>query len=299
MRPLSFFLLGRNISYSASPAMMAAAFTHMGLPHTYELADIAPDDLPATVEYLRTHAAGANVTVPYKRAVAQQCDTLSDVAAQLGAVNTVVVCKGTLHGENTDYVALVREFSALQQAHIDAGGAGFTRAAVLGNGGAAAAVRLALAQADVEVITLARSAGTWEDRARVIPDCDLLVNATPIGTGAALPAGTPPTLNSSPSPASPSSSRDSGTAPDSSPTPESIPVDPALLRRDLAVFDLVYRPTPTPLVAAARARGAAARAGAGMLAEQGRAALQLWLQREVPAEPFLTAVLHDVGASDV
>lgn len=274
MRPLRFYLMGRNISYSASPAMMAAAFTHMGLPHTYELADIAADDLPATVEYLRTHAAGANVTVPYKRAVAQQCDTLSDVAAQLGAVNTVVVREGTLHGENTDYVALVREFASLQQAHIDAGGARFTRAAVLGNGGAAAAVRLALAQADVEVITLARSAGTWEARARMIPACDLLVNATPIGTGVAVPDGTPA-------------------------APDSIPVDPALLRRDLAVFDLVYRPTPTPLVAAARARGAAARAGAGMLAEQGRAALQLWLQREVPAEPFLTAVLHEVGASDV
>ena len=64
-------LLGQGIAYSASPAMMAAAFAALGLPHRYAIADVAPADLPAAVAALRApDVGGANVTTPHKAAVA-------------------------------------------------------------------------------------------------------------------------------------------------------------------------------------------------------------------------------------
>ena len=50
---LRFGLLGQGISYSASPAMMSAAFAALGLPHTYAIRDVTPAELPAAVRALR------------------------------------------------------------------------------------------------------------------------------------------------------------------------------------------------------------------------------------------------------
>ena len=69
--PLRFRLLGSGIAYSASPAMMAAAFAALGLPHTYAIEDVPEDGLDAAVAALRrSDAGGANVTTPWKMAVA-------------------------------------------------------------------------------------------------------------------------------------------------------------------------------------------------------------------------------------
>ena len=88
---LTFRLLGHGIAYSASPAMMTAAFAALGLPHRYVLADVPADELPAAVASLRApDAGGANVTVPHKAAVAAAMDELSEVAREADAVNTVV-----------------------------------------------------------------------------------------------------------------------------------------------------------------------------------------------------------------
>lgn len=252
----TFQLFGHGIAYSASPVIMAAAFDALALPHRYVITDVTGDEFPAALEALRGSHGGANVTVPYKQTAAELVDELSGEAEELGAVNTIEVRGDRLIGHNTDYPAILDELDAL--------GTSFQRAAVLGAGGAAAAVRLALHTRGIEAVTLARRDGTWDDAPDVVPDCDLLINATPIGTQST-----------------------------------ELPVARELLRADLAVFDLVYRPTPTALVAAARELGAPARAGAGMLAGQGRRALEIWIGQAVPADPMLTALLSTLGASHV
>src|SRR4249919_4358053 len=91
MQVLRFELLGRGIGYSASPAMMSAAFRALGLPHTYAIRDVTPEDLPAAVAGLRaSDAGGANVTKPHKAAVARLMDVVSADAEQADAVNCVV-----------------------------------------------------------------------------------------------------------------------------------------------------------------------------------------------------------------
>lgn len=131
-------------------------------------------------------------------------------------------------------------------------------AVVLGAGGASRAAQAALADlgASVEVIDRAH----WDGMAEALERADLLVNATPIGT-----------------------------ASDDSPVPRT------LLRDDLRVLDLVYRPSPTRLVRDARAVGAAARGGAGMLLRQAALSFELWTGGEAPIALMRAALAHELG----
>jgi shikimate dehydrogenase len=252
---LTFRLLGQGISYSASPAMMSAAFQALGLPHRYVLADVRPDDVPATVARLReAEAGGANVTVPHKAAVAALMDEVSDVARAAAAVNTVVRDGDRLVGHNTDMPATVE---AIRRLRPD----GVGQAVVLGAGGVSRAVQLALHQVGVEHVTvLRRSDGSMSRLDTEMATADLLVNATPVGTGS-----------------------------DESPVPA------ARLRPDLAVLDLVYRPSPTRLVRDALALGAPAESGAAILLGQAWRSLELWIDRPAPLEVMRVALHAELG----
>ena len=131
-------------------------------------------------------------------------------------------------------------------------------AVVLGSGGASRAVQAALADRAIEVDVVGRS--RWRDLPSIMAMADMLVNATPIGTAS-----------------------------------DDLPVDPALLRADLAVLDLVYRPSPTRLVREARAAGAEARGGAGMLLRQAMASFRLWTGRDAPAGAMRAALRAELG----
>jgi shikimate dehydrogenase len=252
---LTFRLLGQGIAYSASPAMMAAAFAALELPHRYVLADVPPEAVGATVAALREgDAGGANVTVPHKGAVAALVDELSDPARRAGSVNTVVRDGDRLFGHNTDLPATIEAIARLCPAGVGV-------AVVLGAGGAGRAVGLALADAGAERVTvLRRSDGSMARLAEELAIADLLVNATPVGTGS-----------------------------DESP----VPAD--LLRGDLAVLDLVYRPSPTRLVREARAAGASAEAGAAILLGQAWRSLELWLGCDAPIEAMRRALDAELG----
>jgi shikimate dehydrogenase len=252
---LTFRLLGQGIAYSASPAMMAAAFAELGLPHRYVIEEVAPDGVAAAVERLRDEGVGgANVTVPHKAAVANLVDELSEDAERAGAVNVVARDGRRLLGLNTDLPATVEAIRTLAPAGVE-------HAVVLGAGGAGRAVEVALRDtAAARVTILRRSDGSIATLAHVLASADLIVNATPVGTGS-----------------------------------DESPVDPALLRPDLAVLDLVYRPSPTRLVSDARAMGARAVAGAGILLGQAWRSLELWLGRPAPVEAMRRALGAELG----
>jgi shikimate dehydrogenase len=251
---LRFALLGQGISYSASPAMMAAAFSALGLPHTYGIRDVAPADLPAAVDSLRaSDSGGSNVTLPHKTAVAHLVDDISPDAVAADAVNVVVRDADRLIGHNTDLPAIVDELRLLRPD-------GLGRVVLLGGGGAARAVELAVQRLDGTLVRVVRADGSWARMPEILGDADLVINATPIGTNA-----------------------------DESPVPAE------LLRPDLAVFDLVYRPSPTRLVREARAVGARARAGGGMLLGQAYRSLELWLPVLAPLEAMRQALRESVG----
>jgi shikimate dehydrogenase len=251
---LRFGLLGQGVGYSASPAMMAAAFAALDLPHTYAIRDVSPADLPAAVAALRAaDAGGSNVTTPHKAAVADLVDEISTEAAAVDAVNVVVRDGERLIGHNTDLPAIMDELRLLRPT-------GLGRVVLLGAGGASRAVELAVLRLGGTLVRAARSDGSWARLPALLADADMVINATPIGT-----------------------------------TADESPVPAALLRPDVAVFDLVYRPSPTRLVREARGVGAAARAGGGMLLGQAWRSLELWLDTPAPIDAMRAALRDSVG----
>lgn len=139
-----------------------------------------------------------------------------------------------------------------------AGMGSVSSAAVLGVGGASRAAEAALRDAGAMVFVVDR--GRWDAIPDILAECHLLVNATPIGTGS-----------------------------------DETPVAAELLRDDLAVLDLVYRPSPTRLVREARAAGATARGGAGMLLRQAALSFALWTDRDAPVAVMRDALRAELG----
>jgi len=151
--PTYVALLGHPVAHSLSPRMQNAAFAARALDWRYDAFDV--EDVVEAVRALRALGfAGANVTIPHKRAAAALCDE-----ADGDAVNTLVFRDGRVLGFNTD-----REILAGIRAR---------RACVIGAGGAARALAPAL-PADTRTFT---RSGTWPPDA---DGCDLVVNATPV-----------------------------------------------------------------------------------------------------------------------
>jgi shikimate dehydrogenase len=255
-------VVGDPVEHSRSPAMHNAAFAALGLDWVYVALHAPAGRGDAAVQaVLDLGLAGLNVTMPHKDAAAGACDDLAREAAALGAVNTVVVDNGRLVGHNTDGAGFLR---ALDDEGVAVGG---KRVLVLGAGGAARAIALALGETGATVTVAARRDDAGRAAARLagghatafddapIDGCDVLVNATPIGMHG-----------------------------------EGPPFDPTRLERGQFVYDTVY-PAETPLLAAARGRGVAAAGGLGMLVHQGALSFELWTGRTAPVDVMRAAAL--------
>ena len=252
-------LLGHGISYSASPAMQSAAFAAAGLTWSYELLDVAPAGLPAAVAALRRPGwIGANVTIPHKVAVMPLLDGLEGDAGAAGAVNTIRRDGERLIGSNTDVTAIR---VALGVVGLEPSGA---RAVVLGVGGSARAVAVALRGAEVTFVARRPEAGAglggevldWSDPGwpALARHADLVVNATPLGRRGEMP------------------------------------LRPASLPPRGAVIDLVYVTGGTPLVRRARQLGLRCVDGWSVLLAQGAAAFQAWTSRPAPVDAMRAAL---------
>lgn len=148
-------LIGHPVAHSLSPRMQNAAFAARALDWAYVALDVPPERLEEAVRGLVAGGfAGANVTIPHKRAAALLCDE-----ADGEAVNTLVFADGRIHGFNTD-----REIVASIES---------TRVCLIGAGGAAATLLPGLRG---EVRQFSRR-GDWPPDAE---GCDLVVNATPV-----------------------------------------------------------------------------------------------------------------------
>lgn len=132
-------VIGHPIGHTLSPRMHNAAFAADGTNWVYVAMDARPEALSEAVRGLSALGfAGFNVTMPHKERILPLLDTIEGPARIAGAVNTVVVREGTLHGMNTDGSGFVE---ACAGAGVDFAG---ERVLVLGAGGAAAAVAAAV-----------------------------------------------------------------------------------------------------------------------------------------------------------
>jgi shikimate dehydrogenase len=268
-------LVGSGIGPSLTPPLHEREADELGLRYLYRRLDLDVLDRPATAIGEILAAArlagydGLNVTHPCKQLVIDHLDELSPDAAALGAVNTVVLRDGHAVGHNTDWSGFARSFDrGLPDAPL-------TDVILLGAGGAGAAVAHALLTLGTGRLTIldvdqwrARGlatalserfgpgraiGGASDDLAGALATADGLVHATP--TGMAAHPGLP------------------------------LPVE--LLRPDLWVADIVYRPLETALVRAARDLGCRVLDGGGMAVFQAVDAFKLFTGIEPDADRML------------
>ncbi|MEU1216035.1 shikimate dehydrogenase [Streptomyces sp. NPDC005791] len=134
-------VLGSPIAHSLSPVLHRAAYAELGLDHwSYERFEVDEAALPGFVEKLDASWAGLSLTMPLKRAIIPLLDGISDTAASVEAVNTVVLTQdGRRVGDNTDIPGMV---AALRERGVEK----VESAAVLGAGATASSALAALAE---------------------------------------------------------------------------------------------------------------------------------------------------------
>jgi 3-dehydroquinate dehydratase/shikimate dehydrogenase len=246
-------LAGSPISHSVSPAMHNAAFRANGVDAVY--LPLPAADAGDFVTFARAIGLkGASVTIPFKVTLFELVDECDAVARRIGAVNTIRFADGRWQGANTDasgFLAPLRDRGvALQE----------MRVAILGAGGAARAVAIALAPSGASLTVHARNRWQADEVAMMISgrvgswppepwSWDLLVNCTPMGTR--------PRLDESPVPADRLTGR--------------------------LVYDLVYNPPATRLLRDALSAGLETIGGLDMLVAQAQEQFQWWTATRPPA----------------
>lgn len=262
-------VLGSPIAHSLSPVLHRAAYGELGLTDwSYDRFEVDEAGLPEFFGQLDPSWAGLSLTMPLKRAVIPLLDEISDTAASVEAVNTVVLTgDGRRLGDNTDIPGMI---AALRERGIGKVGS----AAVLGAGATASSALAALSRLCAGPVTAyVRSAARGDEmrrwgerlgvdvriddwaRADLAFDAPLVVATTPAGTTDALARAVP--------------------------------------ERPGTLFDVLYEPWPTALAAAWSARGGAVVGGLDLLVHQ--AALQVEKMTGCAAAPL--AVMRAAGES--
>lgn len=268
------FVCGHPVAHSRSPLIHNYWLRQLGLAGSYESIDVPPEKFEAFLrDFPRMGFAGGNVTLPNKEAAFALVSETDEAARLIGAVNTLWMEGGRVHGANSDAPGFVANLDDRAPQWRQS-----RKAIVLGAGGAARAVIYALKQVGIAEIgivnrTLARAADlarlftpgptahTWEDLPSLLRETDLLVNTTSLGMG----ANTGPAL------------------------------DLAAMPADAIVTDIVYVPLETPLLQAARLRGLATVDGLGMLLHQAVPGFIRWFGRE----PEVTEELRRLVIADL
>ncbi len=270
-------VIGHPVAHSISPRFQQAGFDAAGLGARYEAWDLQPPELADFIDGLRRgEALGANVTIPYKEAALRYMDGLHQTARFVGAINTIVNNDGHLQGYNTDVTGFQR---SLSEAGFDPAGA---HVVLWGAGGAARAVTWALIWRGAAALTIVNRTAVRAGRLR-----HDLASASAGAALRSLGADAPETPAALAAADLVVQCTSVGLA--GSETEGQVPFDPALLREDALVVDLIANPLETPLVRAALASGRQAVGGLPMLVYQGAAAFELWTEREAPVAVMMTA----------
>lgn len=232
-------LLGKKLGHSYSPQI----HSYLG-NYSYELFEKMQGELESFLKNGDFH--GLNVTIPYKKDVLPFLDSLSDCAAALGAVNTIVrQPDGKLVGHNTDYYGFR---SMLKKSSICVSG---KKVLVLGSGGASATVVAVLQKENADVIVISRSGKNNYENLHLHSDAAVIVNTTPVGMY--------PNVGVS-------------------------PVDLNVFPHLEGVLDVVYNPARTQLLMDAEEKGIITENGLWMLVAQAKESAEWFTGKEISNE---------------
>lgn len=251
-------VIGNPVSHSISPQLHNTMIEKMGLDYVYSAFRVDEGNVKDALCGMRAlNIRGFNVTIPHKIAAFELCDEVDPFAAKMGACNTLVNTNGVIKGYNTDGPGFIR---SLGYKGIDVKGKSVT---VLGAGGAAAGVCMALADAGAKSVAILNrtyeKAEKLADRINrfypsVASACekfnggDVVVNTTSVG------------MNTDKVP---------------------FDIDFGMLSKDTVVCDIVYCPRETAFLKKADEAGLKTVGGIGMLINQAVIAFELFTGKEV------------------
>jgi len=253
-------VMGWPIEQSLSPDLHNHWMKASDIKGRYKKLACEPENLKGFIADLKEKKyLGWNVTIPHKTATLSLLDSVDERAKVLGAVNTVKNEDGKLCGYNTDGEGFIQ--------HLNNSATNWRRdkpVLVLGAGGAARAVIMALKDAGVPKIYLCNrtkekadtikrdldisniDVANWDEKSGIVSEVGLVVNTTSLGMD-----GCPP-----------------------------LEISLNLADSDVVVYDIVYKPLDTALIKAAKDRGLKTVDGLGMLFHQAVAAFEIWFDRK-------------------
>jgi 3-dehydroquinate dehydratase/shikimate dehydrogenase len=265
-------VLGDPIAHSYSPRVHNAAFVHEQINAVYLPFRVPAEDLRDTLQaFAAIDVQGYSVTIPHKEAVVDAAMYPDESVKAIGAANTLYRDdRGRWYAANTDYEAAL---ATLRTGLLERGDDRLAgkKILILGAGGVAKAIGLAVSRADAGVTVANRNKQrgralaeqlncqfiNWENRGSVY--ADVLINCTPVGMYPEM---------------------------DETPYPEH------WLREGMVVFDTIYNPENTLLIKHARARGCAVVSGLDMFIRQAGAQFECFVQKPPPID-VMYATLRD------
>ena len=273
--PEQYAVMGNPITHSKSPRIHALFAQQTKQRLVYTAIQVDPGGFKQAVgNFQASSGKGLNVTVPFKREAWELVNELSLRARRAGAVNTIALrADGTLFGDNTDGVGLIRDLR-------DNSGAALSgkRVLILGAGGAVRGILAPLLEERPALLVIAnrtadRAAGLALEFATLGPvagcgfdmlpgrQFDLLIN----GTSASLTGDLPP-------------------------LPDHLPAPGAFC------YDLMYGTQPTAFMRWAQQQGAVkVLDGLGMLVEQAAEAFFVWRGVRPDTAPVIAQLRAEMG----
>lgn len=265
------FVTGYPISHSKSPLIHGYWLKKYDLKGSYEAVEVSPEDYPSFIEGLKvdnTAFLGGNVTIPHKEQTFKLVDHVDEIAAQIGAANTIYKEDGKLCATNTDVYGFTANLD-----DFDKNWRVGKKAIVLGAGGASRAILFALKQVGFkEVLLFNRTLERAENLAQIfgnhikalpmselqsgLKDADLFVNTTSLGMG--------------------------GT--------EVPSLDFTVMAKNALVTDIVYTPLITPFLQMAMDQNMKVADGFGMLLHQAVPGFEHWFGER----PEVTKELREI-----
>ena len=178
----NFTIFGNPVVHSKSPQMHNAGFRHIHMEANYGKTLIENEN-DLKNNFIQNNIKGANITVPHKEVAFKDADKVEGLAKKIGAVNTYINNDGKITAYNTDapgFMKAIEEFGEIKKVIL------------LGAGGTAKAIAVALSEANIKTTVLNRSKNrldffrdlgcdvfSWDDF--ICEDYDLVVNSTSAG----------------------------------------------------------------------------------------------------------------------
>lgn len=256
-----YLLIGNPVMHSLSPLMHNTALKHNKLGGEYISVSAASRDVNMVLAHCTSDSfLGANITIPHKELFFDAVDELTEVAQEIGAINTIIKEDQKLIGHNTDAYGFMKPIEEYSE---DLEG---ERVIIFGSGGATKAIIYALRNSGVsELVLVSRRPEMYSNEDDDIIRCSydnwfayadeaaMIVNATPLGMS--------PNTESSP-----------------------IPDQDIEILNDKICYDIVYNPRQTKFLKQARQAGGIPIGGLDMLIHQGAKSFSLWTGFEFPVE---------------